>query len=276
MAALTCPSCQSVLEAREVFCPECRADLSTMWAEEDRKPLSFGAPPPPAPDPAPEPEPAPTSVAVATAAPAQLCDLCGNPFTGACATPGCPAAGPAETVTELPPPPPPPPPPQPLPPIPPPVPQSQAPPAAGCVRCGAGAGPVCPDCSRSPVPTLLLVVEGGQKVRWDGRDAARVPITSDELLIGRKDVLKRIYPDVDLHSYHERGEGFVARRHAQVVRERGSHFLVDLAGDDRTAFSETVEGEPRILTKDERVELKPGCRVVVGEVVGFEIRTPEG
>lgn len=123
--------------------------------------------------------------------------------------------------------------------------------------------------------TLLLVVEGGQKVWWDGRDATCVPVTTDEILTGRKDMLKRIYPDVDLHGYHERGEGYVARRHAQVVRERGGHFPIDPAGDDRTAFADSLDGEPRVLTKDERVELKPGCRVIVGEVVGFEVRAPE-
>jgi hypothetical protein len=61
-----------------------------------------------------------------------------------------------------------------------------------------------------------------------------------------------------------------------VVRERGKHYIEDLAGKETTQFAEKA-GEPvETLRMGERRELKPGNRVIIGSAVAFVVRDEQG
>jgi hypothetical protein len=135
---------------------------------------------------------------------------------------------------------------------------------------------VCGDCAASPAPTLILEVEGHEPVRFRGRKVFRVAVTMDELLFGRRDAARGIYPDVDLQDFHGQADTFLSRKHAQVVRDRGAHYVEDLAGQDTTEFANAMGEEVKPLPKEERRELKPGNRFVLGSAVGFTVKLPEG
>ena len=82
-----------------------------------------------------------------------------------------------------------------------------------------------------------------------------LPLSRTELVIGRSDPLKDIYPDVDLTPYEGERSG-VSRRHARIERDEQGIYLIDL---NSTNFSFI-----------NRMKLQPGQRYPLKD--GDEIR----
>jgi len=147
-----------------------------------------------------------------------------------------------------------------------------------CSRCGCeSTSPVCDTCTKSPPPTLILELEN----KWDtvlfrGKKVKRVLVTMDLIRIGRRDPVNRVWPEVDLFSFHNDKRGFISREHAEIVRREGDkHFLMDVAGNNSTWYFEAGSKKHIELNKDEMVELKEGDRVIIGEEVGFSVIVPK-
>src|SRR5207344_1994194 len=70
-----------------------------------------------------------------------------------------------------------------------------------------------------PRPPGVLVVKGGEK---------RLPLTSDEVTIGRADPVTGLRPDIDLSV--EDINRFISRRHAKILYKDGTYFLVEEVG----------------------------------------------
>jgi hypothetical protein len=275
---LTCPRCglQDIDEG-EIECRDCRLNLAdrvvAVTAEGEGWPPAGGPPvaseasspggdaeppdvPPLPPMPASDPVPETATAEVPVVAPDDAPPVETPP------PPAVDVVRPPETAVEES--------------LPSPRPQPAAP-TETCVRCGCESdATVCGVCRASPEPTMILEVEGFDSVLYRGRSVRRIPITTDELLVGRCDPGGGIYPEIDLREFHRRQMGFVSRRHAQLFREHDRHFIVDVAGQETTEFAEKLGDDLEKLAVDSRRELKPGNRVVIGSAVTFRVLDAEG
>jgi hypothetical protein len=110
-----------------------------------------------------------------------------------------------------------------------------------------------------------LCVLGTEPVTFLHRPAMAVFISSGELLIGRRDVARSIYPDIDLGGLSD--FGFAARRHARVSVREGRLFVTHLAVQPTTA----VNDPSQTLSQDQSRELHPGDRLMIGEAITFVV-----
>ncbi len=87
-------------------------------------------------------------------------------------------------------------------------------------------------------------------------DGYRFDIEGDEALLGRRDPLDDLDPEVDLsiHGGFERG---VSRRHAVIRREDDHYVLEDLGSTNGTVLNreKVSAGEPMILTEGDVIHL---------------------
>ncbi len=151
------------------------------------------------------------------------------------------------------------------------------PPRAASVPAASPAAAVVPPPSSPPAPAVApkqeasahMVIEGGQTVFWDGRHAGKIPLNTDEISIGCRDIAEGHYPDVDLMRYR-RNDPYLSRRHARLIRESGRHFLEVLSGAEST----TLNGVDDIIQQghENRHELQPGDRIFFSDsiVMRFE------
>ncbi len=109
----------------------------------------------------------------------------------------------------------------------------------------------------SAAPTFtLVVINSGRRITLEA---------SDNLLIGRKDNQRGIYPDVDLGLDGGYDAG-VSRRHAMISLQNGSYCIEDLASANGTF----VNG--RRLPPQEPVPIRPGDELKLGTLLlRFEI-----
>lgn len=303
-----CPECATEFEAGQLFCPKCGCDVSRYEEPGDDAIPDAGAPPPAAgepeadaaaPDepfaagvqpgpPAAAPPPGEADAAVSDFVPDEMPPAPAPPEQPEPVAPpppaepvegqeeaAAPTAGPEGPEAGAAPVEPPAPPPEPAVPPAPPVPAPEPTPTGKCERCGVdSATPVCPVCAKSPEPHIILNVDGFEPVRYRGRKVHRVPITLDEVLVGRRDAAKNIYPEIDLSDFHS--QGFISRSHAKVLFERDKHFLTDVAGRETTAIVKKGETEPRTVAVEEKVELEDGDRFIIGDAVSFTVILPGG
>lgn len=153
-----------------------------------------------------------------------------------------------------------------------------APACAGCGRLLVAVGPEPP--GPDPLPPLgphgpppqsaFVLRPVGAGVRFRGRPAGDIPVGADALLIGRKDPLAGVHPDIDLGGVAD--FGFTSRRHAEVRVAGGRLVVTDVAGYDTTAVNDPT----RPLPVGVPVPLSPGDRLIVGEAVTFVVDEADG
>jgi serine/threonine protein kinase len=113
-----------------------------------------------------------------------------------------------------------------------------------CVQCGyAFAG---------LRPGVLRVIEP-VRAAWE------MPIRKGRLLLGRASPQEGYKPDFDMSFYDP--EGYVSRRHAEIIRARNGYFVVDLDSSNGTFVNDRSlsPGRPRLLHN--------GDQIAIGEVV---------
>jgi hypothetical protein len=106
-----------------------------------------------------------------------------------------------------------------------------------------------------------LRVEGGKPVRFRGLAATEFEVDA-ELLLGRRDAGRGIYPDVDLTDFHDE-RSYLSRRHAQLRVDGGRLFVTDLPGADTTAVNDLAKPVPG----NAPLELHNGDHLYLGDVV---------
>ena len=94
----------------------------------------------------------------------------------------------------------------------------------------------------------------------DSGHDVEVPLTKEEVSIGRLDPASGSFPDVDLTSYGGR-EGGVSRHHAKIVRREGGVFIEDLGSINGT-FLNRKKLTPYLLAV-----LKSGDELQLGKLV---------
>jgi hypothetical protein len=139
--------------------------------------------------------------------------------------------------------------------------RAAAPPAAkpkACPRCKHGNAQdarFCVRCGYTFVglrPAVLRVIEP-VRAAWE------MPVAKNPLLFGRASPQEGYRPDFDMSFYDP--EGYVSRRHGQIIKARNGYFLVDLGSSNGTF----VNG--RLLPAHKPCLLRNGDQVNIGEVV---------
>lgn len=149
-----------------------------------------------------------------------------------------------------------------------------------CVRCGyalvtaiaplVGQKPkACPRCKHENVQDARFCVRCGHpfvglrpavlRVIEPVRAAWEMPVAKNPLLFGRASPQEGYRPDFDMSFYDP--EGYVSRRHGQIVKARNGYFLVDLGSSNGTLVND------RSLPSHKPCLLRNGDKVTIGEVV---------
>jgi pSer/pThr/pTyr-binding forkhead associated (FHA) protein len=87
------------------------------------------------------------------------------------------------------------------------------------------------------------------------RAAWEMPIQRSPFLLGRAVREQRYQPDFDMAFYDP--EGYVSRRHAQIVKARNGYFLVDLDSSNGTFVNDRhlPSQKPRLLHNGDQIEI---------------------
>jgi ribosomal protein L40E len=149
-----------------------------------------------------------------------------------------------------------------------------------CIRCGyafARTAPAparvqvkaCPRCKHENEPAARFCVRCGYafiglrpavlRVTEPVRAAWEMPIARSPLLFGRARPEEGYRPDFDMSFYDP--EGYVSRRHGQILTARNGYFIVDLGSSNGTL----VNGRPLPAHKPRL--LRNGDKITVGEVM---------
>ena len=92
----------------------------------------------------------------------------------------------------------------------------------------------------SPPPTARLMIIGTNEL-----ETPAYKIEKDENLVGRRDPMSNIFPEVDLSKYDPQTK--ISRRHARIWRE-GNQFLVeDLGSSNGTVVLPVINETVRLL-----------------------------
>lgn len=116
-----------------------------------------------------------------------------------------------------------------------------------------------------PPPTFALRVEGSEGVRVNGVVVRLVAMEPRPLLIGRRDAVNGIYPEIDLGGLVD--YGYTSRRHALVQVQAGRLLVTDLPGQGTTATNDITQQ----IAQNVPTVLQPGDRLIIGEKVIFTV-----
>ena len=111
--------------------------------------------------------------------------------------------------------------------------------------------------SRSATPTAKLYIEGTSELA-----TPTFSLQKDENLVGRRDPMSNIFPEVDLSKYDPQTK--ISRRHARIWRD-GSNFLVeDLGSSNGTVVASSAIDTFRLVPHKPHV-LESGDKLKVGD-----------
>ena len=110
--------------------------------------------------------------------------------------------------------------------------------------------------SRS-VGTARLVIEGTSEL-----NAPAYGLEKNENLVGRRDPMSNIFPEVDLSKYDPQTK--ISRRHAKIWRDGGSYLLEDLGSSNGTILLTNVSDTLRLLPHQPH-PLASGDRIRIGD-----------
>ncbi|MBA2380181.1 MAG: protein kinase [Blastocatellia bacterium] len=107
------------------------------------------------------------------------------------------------------------------------------------------------------VPTAKLVIEGTSDLAPSG-----FSLQKDENLVGRRDPMSNIFPEVDLSKFDPQTK--ISRRHARIWRD-GSNFLVEDLGSSNGTILDTNINSAIRLTPHQPHPLTSGDKIRIGD-----------
>lgn len=110
--------------------------------------------------------------------------------------------------------------------------------------------------SRS-VGTARLVIEGTTEL-----NAPAYGLDKNENLVGRRDPMSNIFPEVDLSKYDPQTK--ISRRHAKIWRDGGSYLVEDLGSSNGTIILKNLNDTFRLLPHQPH-PLVSGDRIRIGD-----------
>ena len=105
--------------------------------------------------------------------------------------------------------------------------------------------------------TAKLVIEGTSEL-----NAPTFSLEKGEILIGRRDPMSNIFPEVDLSKYDPQTK--ISRRHARIWREEHAYLLEDLGSSNGTVLIPIVHDSVRLAPRQAHA-LSNGDRIRVGD-----------
>jgi eukaryotic-like serine/threonine-protein kinase len=108
-----------------------------------------------------------------------------------------------------------------------------------------------------PVWTARLVVEGTNDL-----NAPTYSLQKEENLLGRRDPMSNIFPEVDLSKYDPQTK--ISRRHARIWREGSTFMVEDLGSSNGTVLASTAT-EPLRLMPRRPHQLSNGDKIKIGD-----------
>src|SRR5688572_6685950 len=117
----------------------------------------------------------------------------------------------------------------------------------------------------SPMATAKLMIIGTNEL-----DSPTYNLEKDDNLLGRRDPLSNIFPEIDLSKFDPQTK--VSRRHARIWREGGQFFIEDLKSSNGTVITRVIgdsfrliPNQPHPLTNGEKVKVgDTTLRFVIG------------
>lgn len=110
--------------------------------------------------------------------------------------------------------------------------------------------------AHAPVTAKLMIVGTSEL------DAPVFSIEKDENLVGRRDPMSNIFPEVDLSKFDPQTK--ISRRHARIRRDGNNFFLEDLGSSNGTIIMPAVSDSTRLLPHQPHV-LSNGDKIRVGD-----------
>jgi eukaryotic-like serine/threonine-protein kinase len=111
--------------------------------------------------------------------------------------------------------------------------------------------------SRSAVPTAKLVIEGTSELATPA-----FSLQKDENLVGRRDPMSNIFPEIDLSKYDPQTK--ISRRHARIWREGGNFLVEDLGSSNGTIVASVAVDSFRLVPHRPHL-LSSGDKLKVGD-----------
>jgi len=108
-----------------------------------------------------------------------------------------------------------------------------------------------------PVWTARLVVEGTNDL-----NAPTYSLQKEENLVGRRDPMSNIFPEVDLSKYDPQTK--ISRRHARIWREGGKFLVEDLGSSNGTVVASPAIEPYRLMPRQPHV-LANGDKIKIGD-----------
>jgi len=112
-----------------------------------------------------------------------------------------------------------------------------------------------------PPERFRLTLEVEAELHFEGRKTRGAEVAGKPLLIGRRDPIRGIYPEIDLRGVP--GSEYVSRKQASVVLRDGAIWVTDLRGQGTTAVNDPSNPIPA----GQSVELSSGDRLVLADSV---------
>jgi serine/threonine-protein kinase len=111
--------------------------------------------------------------------------------------------------------------------------------------------------TRSGTPTAKLIIEGTSELA-----TPTFSLQKDENLVGRRDPMSNIFPEVDLSRYDPQTK--ISRRHARIWREGNDFMVEDLGSSNGTVLVAGAKESMRLMPHQPR-PLTNGDRIKVGD-----------
>ena len=132
-----------------------------------------------------------------------------------------------------------------------------------CAFCGAKQPLAQPgvqsDAYVPPKATAKLFIQGTSDL-----NAPTFEIEKNESLVGRRDPMSNIFPEVDLSKFDPQTK--ISRKHARIWRDGDKFMLEDLGSSNGTILESGLNGEVRLSPKDPR-QLTSGDVIKMGDTV---------
>ncbi|MEO8649585.1 MAG: FHA domain-containing serine/threonine-protein kinase [Acidobacteriota bacterium] len=105
--------------------------------------------------------------------------------------------------------------------------------------------------------TVQLIVEGTSELTNPA-----YPLQKDENLLGRRDPMSNIFPEVDLSKYDPQTK--ISRRHARIWREGNKFLLEDLGSSNGTILASPLNESLRLAPRQPHI-LSSGDKIKIGD-----------
>jgi serine/threonine-protein kinase len=134
-----------------------------------------------------------------------------------------------------------------------------------CPFCGAQQAPVISIPSQKLEKTITIEKKKARLYVMNTEEASLpfFDLDKESILIGRRDPLSHIYPDVDLTKYDPQTK--ISRRHVRIWQDGDNFMIEDLGSSNGTVLIKTTNEIIRLLPRQSKI-LSSGDKIKLGDI----------